>query len=111
MGRLRAALNRSRGWAGRQGTSRIIAEQRYGAALGGLFHPTFPGYRSCWLRSSVPEVSRSNEIRSQPASLTAKTARCSAPLGRNSLLTYIVGPISQSGAATRWFDAPRTWPG
>src|SRR5580700_7382661 len=49
------------------------------------------GYRSCWLRSSVPEVSRSNEIRSQPASLTAKTARCSARLGRNSLLCVYQG--------------------
>ena len=50
----------------------------------GACRPTFPGYRSCWSRSSVLEVPRQrNSIAAD--SLTAKTARCSAPLGRNSL--------------------------
>src|SRR5438270_5198147 len=44
---------------------------------------------------------RGNEIRSQPTRLTAKTARCSAPLGRNLLLCVHQGvPLPSSAVAS-----------
>ena len=62
--------------------------------------PTFPGYRSCGSRSSVLGVPRQrNSIAAD--SLTAKTARCSAPLGRNSLLYVDQGvPLPSSAVAS-----------
>src|ERR1700730_7790263 len=52
--------------------SDIAKHKGQGSSEGGLcFHlshsqPTFPGYRTCGSRSSVPGGVRGNEIRSQP---------------------------------------------
>jgi hypothetical protein len=62
--------------------------------------PTFPGYRSCWSRSSVPGGSAAtNSIAAD--SLKAKTGKMPAPLGRNSLLCVHQGvPLPSSAVAS-----------
>ena len=66
----------------------------------GACRPTFPGYRSFLVAILRPGSSAATKF-NRSRLVTAKTARCSAPLGRNSLLYVDQGvPLPSSAVAS-----------
>jgi hypothetical protein len=63
-------------------------------------NPTFPGYRSCWSRSSVPGGSAATKF-DRSRLVESQNGKMPAPLGRNSLLCVHQGvPLPSSAVAS-----------